>query len=96
MAALQRAAEPAVLNAALVRAALEEHGGPGDDDAPTEAVTRLRLSYRKLLAVENLAPYARLRELRLDNNRLTRLDGLAHLRGSLERLDVSFNRLAAL
>jgi hypothetical protein len=96
MAALQRAAEPAVLNAALVRAALEEHGGPGAADAPPDAVTQLRLSYRKLLAVENLAPYARLRELRLDNNRLTRVDGLAHLRGSLARLDLSFNAIAAL
>ena len=64
---------------------------PKPATAPHEALS-LTLSFKGLLKIENMNLLPRLRRLRLDNNSLTRIEGLESV-PALEWLDLSFNKV---
>ena len=97
--------EPGVISIGLVTQAIAEEeeaelSRPGKTPATTvpkpatalhEAVS-LSLSFKHLLKIENLQLLTSLRRLRLDNNNITKIEGLEPC-VHLEWLDLSFNKL---
>ena len=98
--------EPAVISLHLLTSSLEaaqaEHAratNPGSTAAlpPISLPTAeaLALSFRGLARIQNLDCLRCLRKLQLDNNGITRIEGLGSVAGSLEWLDLSFNALTS-
>ena len=98
-----KAKEPTVISMHLLRATLDaadaEDAPPGEPPRPPVALpdaTALRISFRGLLRIQNLDCLRSLKRLHLDNNNITRIEGLDCLAGTLEWLDLSFNAIASL
>jgi hypothetical protein len=98
--------EPSVISLHLLTSSLEaaqaeraRAANPGSAAAlpPVSLPTAeaLCLSFRGLVRIQNLDCLRCLRKLQLDNNGITRIEGLGSVAGSLEWLDLSFNALTS-
>ena len=107
MAAAPKVKEASVISLHLLTTSLEasqaeqaKAANPGSTAAlppvslPTAAA--LNLSFRGIVRIQNLECLRCLRKLQLDNNGITRIEGLESVSGSLEWLDLSFNALTSM
>jgi hypothetical protein len=96
--------EAGVINTTLIlqsaRAQAEDDGLPPSEVANIDLrkLWRLDLSFQTLTTTNKLSfgGLSNLRVLKLDNNKLERVDGLEMLAGTLETLDLSFNNISNL
>mgnify|MGYP000078779447 FL=1 len=95
------AAHPNVINDEMIRNYIKEYNAEnqiyGMDNMPFSQIVELRLSYQNILKISNLTGLSGLKKLCLDNNIISRIEGLdsedAKGLESLEWLDLSFNRI---
>ena len=94
-----RQIEPAVIDDAMLRAAVTTQGPQGEAGAvvakdggiPYGTVTELRLDSASILKIENLWQFTALTKLQMDSNMIEQITGL-HMIHNLKWLDLSFNR----
>mmetsp|Transcript_4090 Transcript_4090/g.3944 ORF Transcript_4090/g.3944 Transcript_4090/m.3944 type:complete len:487 (+) Transcript_4090:158-1618(+) len=63
------------------------------DDMPFSDLLELRLSFQNILKIQNLRGLTSLKKLCLDNNIITKIEGLTEDLVNLEWLDLSFNNI---
>ena len=93
-----RQIEPAVIDDAMLRAAVRAQGPQGEagqivakEGIPYGKVKHLRLDSASILKIENLWQFVSLTKLQMDSNMIEKITGL-HMLHNLKWLDLSFNR----
>lgn len=99
MSRLYDTVEPAVVDDAILKQAIEEQGPQEEagniarkDGIFYEEVLGLRLDFKNILRIENLWQFESLVKLQLDNNVIEKIEGLDTLK-NLIWLDLSFNNI---
>lgn len=91
--------DPNVINDEMIREYIKkfnlENKIFGQDDMPFSELLELRLSFSNILKIQNLRGLSKLKKLCLDNNIITKIEGLGEELINLEWLDLSFNNISA-
>jgi len=98
-----RQIEPAVIDDAMLRAAVTAQGPQGEAGAvvikdggiPYGTVMELRLDSASILKIENLWQFTALTKLQMDSNMIEQITGL-HMLHNLKWLDLSFNSITVI
>ena len=89
--------DPNVINDELIKKYIKEYNLEnkifGMDDMPFCDIIELRLSFQNILKIQNLRGLYGLKKLCLDNNIITKIEGLGEELADLEWLDLSFNNI---
>lgn len=90
--------DPNVINDELIKRYIHEYNAEnkiyGMDDMPFYDLLELRLSFQNILKIQNLRGLYSLKKLCLDNNIITKIEGLGEELSNLEWLDLSFNNIS--
>lgn len=97
-----RQIEPAVIDDAMLRKAVQEQGPVGEagkiakkEEIPYKTVETLRLDSLNILKIENLWQFTSLTKLQMDSNMIEKIDGV-HMLVNLKWLDLSFNSISVI
>jgi len=79
----QESVKPTVINDVLIKRYLVQYNKENNifdkNDEPLWSLTHLALSYKNIIEIDNLQGMDRLMKLQLDNNIITKIEGLDHL-----------------
>ncbi|OMJ93728.1 hypothetical protein SteCoe_3296 [Stentor coeruleus] len=90
--------DPNVINDELIKKYIKEFNLEnkifGLDDMPFSELLELKLSFQNILKIQNLRGLTKLKKLCLDNNIITKIEGLGEELAEIEWLDLSFNNIS--
>ena len=91
-------AGPSVINDEMIRAWIRKYNLEnkifGQDNMAFSELLELRLSFSNILKIQNLRGLSKLKKLCLDNNIISKIEGLGEELANLEWLDLSFNNIS--